>query len=518
VDAPTGRSQHALYVVPEDPGAATAFLELAVERAGEPGAVLILTGDVESAVSLAGVVVGMRPELPVVAATTTARGKRVVRGAAVVIGTPAVVLGLVRATALKLDAIRTLVVAWADLADPDLEALMAEVPKDAARTIVVEAGGPAIETFIERYARRPRRVGGDESLESPTEQPVVASAIKYVTTAAASRPAALRRVLDEIDPPSVVVRVRTEASERAARAVLRVLGFGADDTTVRVSRGGAGGETAQLVILYDAPLDTAELQAATAGAVVHVVALVQPRELARLRTLAPVAPLTLSGPAARARTREAALRDELRAALAEGIPARELLSLEPLLAEFDGIEVAAAALHLLDRARSTVVVAAPPPALVVASPAAPPRERQARAPIERQARAPIERDDRAPREDRGPREERSPRPSRDDRPPRTFGDRRPAGRDDRPPRSRDDRPAGKRSFGAPAGRGPRPFKGRDERPSQGGTGRPRPAGGPPSADKRSGPPRNEWADRGERLTHSRRPAPRGRGRPPERGQ
>jgi len=460
--APTGRSQHALYVVPEDPGTAATVLGAALEH---DGPVLILTADVESAVSLADVVLALHPDRPVLAATSTARARRVARDATVIVGTPATVLGLVRATALKLDPVRSLVVAWADLADADLEALMAEVPKEASRTIVVSAGNPAVEAFVERYARRPRRVGGDEAVS----EPAAPTAIRYVTTAAATRPAALRRLLDEIDPPSAIVHVHSSASEHAVRATLRVLGYAGDDAAVRVARGPATVNTTQLVVLYDVPLDAAELHAATAGSPVHVVALVEPRQLPRLRALAAVAPLTLSGPTARARTREATLRDELRATLEAGVPSRELIALEPLLAEFDGIELAAAALHLLDRARSTVVVVqapAPAPAPI----AAPPRPF-----IERS---------------RG----------RDDRPPR---------RDDRPAR-RDDRPA-KRPFTG----GPR--KARDDRP------RPAGAGGPPSRDKRSGPPRSEWAERGERLTHSRRPAPRngsggGRGRPPARGE
>jgi hypothetical protein len=45
------------------------------------------------------------------------------------------------------------------------------------------------------------------------------------------------------------------------------------------------------------------------------------------------------------------MREELRRVLVEGVPARELLALEPLLAEYDGAEVAAAALRLLERER-----------------------------------------------------------------------------------------------------------------------------------------------------------------------
>ncbi|MDQ3697846.1 MAG: DbpA RNA binding domain-containing protein, partial [Gemmatimonadota bacterium] len=73
-----------------------------------------------------------------------------------------------------------------------------------------------------------------------------------------------------------------------------------------------------------------------------------------------VTPLTLSGPGVRARAREETLRGELRALLVEGggAPAREMLSLEPLLEDFDGAEIAAAALLLLERARQRPVAKA----------------------------------------------------------------------------------------------------------------------------------------------------------------
>jgi ATP-dependent RNA helicase DeaD len=54
----------------------------------------------------------------------------------------------------------------------------------------------------------------------------------------------------------------------------------------------------------------------------------------------------------RARTREEGLREELRAMLATGQISRELLALEPLLSEYDGAEVAAAALRLLEAERT----------------------------------------------------------------------------------------------------------------------------------------------------------------------
>jgi len=55
--------------------------------------------------------------------------------------------------------------------------------------------------------------------------------------------------------------------------------------------------------------------------------------------------------AARARAREEQLRTALREELAANAYSRELLTLEPLLAEFDGIEIAAAAVRLLEAER-----------------------------------------------------------------------------------------------------------------------------------------------------------------------
>ena len=99
----------------------------------------------------------------------------------------------------------------------------------------------------------------------------------------------------------------------------------------------------------------------------------------------------LSGPGARARSRDEKVRDELRAALANGVNARELIALEPLLTEFDGVEIAAAALRLLERDREREKPAEKPEKTDrILAPIA-----ERAAPAERAERA-----DRAPRSDR----------------------------------------------------------------------------------------------------------------------
>ena len=65
------------------------------------------------------------------------------------------------------------------------------------------------------------------------------------------------------------------------------------------------------------------------------------------------------------------MRRELSHALDAGIATREVLALEPLLELYDGIEIAAAALRLLDRERALRQVAQ---AEARQAQAAPPRE------------------------------------------------------------------------------------------------------------------------------------------------
>jgi ATP-dependent RNA helicase DeaD len=213
--------------------------------------------------------------------------------------------------------------------------------------VVAASLTPDVETLIERYARRARRV------LAPVSEADRPTSIDYVTVSASSRLSALVRLLDELDPGSALVFVRDESSEERVRELLRSLGYSRTDSAIRAARVAEPGT--ELVVLYDLPASREELREALGAEPRRVVALVQPRQLASLRALAAegsVNPIALQGAADRARERDAAARAELRAVLATGEFGRELLALEPLLEEYDGIEVAAAALRLLERERS----------------------------------------------------------------------------------------------------------------------------------------------------------------------
>jgi ATP-dependent RNA helicase DeaD len=211
-----------------------------------------------------------------------------------------------------------------------------------------------VEDLVERYARRARRVGVVDTevpqLPADYEFPI----IKYVSAAGTARGSALRKLLDELDPPSAVIVARDADAATDATQVLRTLGYRDDDKSINVTRDELGSAAVHTVIFYQPPVTPAELQRIAQAKPVQVVVIAAPGEVAWLRELASgrLAPHNLHGPERRALNREEAVREELRAVLARGLPAREIISLEPLLREFEGTELAAAALLLLERERA----------------------------------------------------------------------------------------------------------------------------------------------------------------------
>lgn len=390
--ASVSRNQNVMYVLPHDSAAIAQFMGPVLEQlaglepdgdSGRGPRAVVVTPDAESAVAIARWVASQSSDAPrAIAATGASRAARLIAAqpAPLVVGPADQLLELVRRAALKLNDVRAVVIAWADLlvdagAVSSLEALMGEMPKESARALVATRGTPEVEALVEQYARRPRRVG------SAAVDAVEPLAVRYVITGAATRTAALRRLLDTLDPPGAAIYVRADDSERDVRDALRTLGY-AGEEIVRVVRDAT--PSAALVILYDLPSSRAELDALAASAPNQVVALVQPKQLTALAALAGSArlsPFSLDASVGAARARDQRTRDELRSILDVGLPARELLTLEPLLGDFDAASLAAAALTLLEaeRARRVPNVAQPSPNATPAA-AAPPSDAAARAP------------------------------------------------------------------------------------------------------------------------------------------
>ena len=452
----SGRSQNVVHTLPRSMASVPQFLTGPLERI-DPTAgstqVLVITADAETAVALAEAVLRMTGPagIELLPVTTARRAKRLMAGRPVLAaaGSPRDIRDLLRGSDLKLDSVQAVVIAWADevltSGEDEVEALelvMNELPKDAARIVVTSRSEGRVNAFAERYLRRARREVVEDSGESA--EPV---SIQYVTVSGASRSSALRRLLDDMDPPSAAIIVSSDSSEREAADLLRTLGYSEGASSVRVSRGDVEPST-YAAIFYDAPATRAELSRATAASPVSLVALADIREIATLKRIAggDVRAFSLTAPGNAAREREAAIRRELLGILDSGIASREVLTLEPLLERHDGIEIAAAALRLLEKERILRTAAqearpapAPRPAMERSGGSFERKPFAARpkfgAPRDRDDRRPREggRDDRRPRE--GGRDDARSRGGRDQGPPR----RGPSGRGDgRPPRR--DRP------------------------------------------------------------------------------
>jgi ATP-dependent RNA helicase DeaD len=352
------RNQNVLFVLPPDAAAIPEFLVPAMSRldVDQMGTqLLVLTPDAQAAVAVTEAATRIRAGelLRVLPVTSARRATRILRDqqATVVAGSPPEILELIRAAALKLDGLRGLVITWADaMADAELtdalEAVMAEVPRGAARMVVTSHMTPDVEELVERYARRPRREGG---AGIDAGEPVD---VRYAITAPQSRITVIHRLLDDLDPERAAIYARSDAAASELASTARSLGYAEGAPGLVITREEPVPD-ATLLVLYELPPSREVLHAlATPGAM--LVALIAPRQLSALRSLAGtgrMAPYILSNATARARTREERAREELRKVLAEGMPARELLAVEPLLAEYDGVEIAAAALRLLERER-----------------------------------------------------------------------------------------------------------------------------------------------------------------------
>jgi ATP-dependent RNA helicase DeaD len=389
--AVVSRGQNTILTLPHDATAIRHFLTLLFERlepVDEPAIRgVVLAADVEAVMAIGRVAatIDRPPEATLLAVPSAQRGARALRGAApsILVATPGDLLALLGESLAKLQAVRAVVFAWAEdllaFEDAPLATVIAELPKDAARILVTARLTPTVESFAERYVRRIAR--GAATVSDAPRIP-----LSYVTVADSAKPSSLRRVLDTLDPASATVYARTEEGARAAHAELA--GMGSAATGVQVITDAAPIETS-LLVLFELPTSGAELRTLASGSVQQVVALARGREMPLLRSLTAASPrpLALGGPADRARAREAASREALRAVLADGVPPRELLALEPLLEEYDGLEIAAAALKLLDRARESgtaqPVATAPAPAAATTSAgtAAAPRSPTARGPV-----------------------------------------------------------------------------------------------------------------------------------------
>ncbi|HYT82666.1 MAG TPA: DbpA RNA binding domain-containing protein [Gemmatimonadales bacterium] len=286
------RSRHVVLVVPP-----------AVERAGEvwasiapghgPGdhtpapSVVVVCADHEAAAQWAA---AAPAELRAHAVTGLVRSAALLKEGRVglLAGAPADLAALVARSALKLDSVETVVLAWPETFADSLDALLAEAPE--ARRIVLSWNPAALSDFLERHARR-AEMRGSLALGA-------VSGARYAVVSGARREAAARDVLNQ-EPDAALCKVLPTPEELAERA-----------------------KAGQPVVLVTAA------------------------QLPYLQAIATLRPIALPGAADRAQDRAAALRARIAARLEAGNVDAELALLEPLFERYDPAEVAGALLGL----------------------------------------------------------------------------------------------------------------------------------------------------------------------------
>jgi hypothetical protein len=340
----------------------TAAMRPGVERSregGQPGAplCLVITPTIEQAMTAADQARRLLddPAVRVVPVTGALRARRVLGLApvAVVTGTPSDLLALRREAALDVQQLQTVVIVGLDEilaangADT-LQALLGDAPDTVSRVATLETESDASEAFLEAQLRRARRISPPVVGDTP-----LAVTPRFVLTSPSGRAEALRLVLDETDPPSLVVIAASDAGIADATIALARLGVAVDGLAVQVTRQPTAQHVA-LAVLWEAPATHDALVAALAMRPVDAVALLLPDELPAFRrmTLNIAEAWTPAPKKAAAEDRVQQLRTALRSTLANGnASASELALLVPLLETHDALELACAALRLYEGAR-----------------------------------------------------------------------------------------------------------------------------------------------------------------------
>ena len=347
---------------PADLRTMTAAMRPGVERSregGQPGSplCLVITPTIEQAMTAADQARRLLddPAVRVVPVTGALRARRVLGLApvAVVTGTPSDLLALRREAALDVQQLQTVVIVGLDEilaangADT-LQALLGDAPDTVSRVATLETESDASEAFLEAQLRRARRISPPVVGDTP-----LAVTPRFVLTSPSGRAEALRLVLDETDPPSLVVIAASDAGIADATIALARLGVAVDGLAVQVTRQPTAQHVA-LAVLWEAPATHDALVAALAMRPVDAVALLLPDELPAFRrmTLNIAEAWTPAPKKAAAEDRVQQLRTALRSTLANGnASASELALLVPLLETHDALELACAALRLYEGAR-----------------------------------------------------------------------------------------------------------------------------------------------------------------------
>ncbi|HET6779233.1 MAG TPA: DbpA RNA binding domain-containing protein [Gemmatimonadales bacterium] len=329
--APTAARGHNLVAVtPPIPSYASPALAGVLSRldAGRRALVLVPAGQLEEWGVLIHRLARDTP-IRVHVARGTARAMRQLRADAldVLVATADTALTLVGRSALQMDRIGSLVLAWPELmtGEDSITPLMQDLPKDAQRLVYTSEAG-RVDSLVERYARKALTTRlGDESL------PV--GPVRTVTVSWSGRIRALADLVELLDPTSLTVWT---ADSRYHDAITESIAGNPPELQLVME----DAPSSSTIIAFDVPPAHRLRQLVTAG---EVVVLVPPGAEAYLaRIAAPRRVLQLPGPLDEARSAEAAQRRRIVETIETGRSQRALLTLAPLFERYDSTAVAAA--------------------------------------------------------------------------------------------------------------------------------------------------------------------------------
>lgn len=334
--APTAARGHNLVAsTPPVPAYAAPALGGLLSRLGEGGRALLLSppGQLDEWGALAHAL-AQDAGIKVQVAHGTTRTMRRLKADAVdlVIATPETALTLLTRSALSMDTLTSLFLAWPESwgEEDSITALMQDLPKETQR-VIYTAAPDRVEALVERYARKALTTGAP-ALESAPSGPV-----RTVSVPWARRVPALAELVELLDPASMVIWTADKSHHPAIAQAVALA-----DPELRLVTGDT--PAAGTIVAFDLPTAERLQQLAKSGEVVLLVPPGTESYAARIAT--PRRPLPLPGIVDTVAATAAAQRAAIVRAIEAGKPDRALLTLAPLFERHDPAAVAAALFDL----------------------------------------------------------------------------------------------------------------------------------------------------------------------------
>jgi ATP-dependent RNA helicase DeaD len=246
----------------------------------------------------------------------------------VLVATAETALTLASRSALQMERVSSLVLAWPELmtGEDSITPLMQDLPKDAQRLVYTSEAGQ-VDSLVERYARKAltiRLANGDA---------VPAGPVRTVGVSWSGRTRAVADLVELLDPSSLAIWT---ADSRYHDTIAQSIAT--NQPEVQLVTGDA--PAASTIIAFDLPTAHRLRQLLTAG---EVVVLVPPGGESYLaRIAAPRRALQLPGLLDEARSAAAAQRRRIVETIETGRSGHALLTLAPLFERYDSAAVAAA--------------------------------------------------------------------------------------------------------------------------------------------------------------------------------